>query len=91
MMHQPINNLPSIFSIGDLEALGDDGDVEWDMDVALLEGCCSAFSADDEAGCMLPQPGEYDGVHSAVCRAHPRRMSPSYGPGSHSDTRRIQY
>ena len=63
MMHQPVHGLPSIFSIGDLEALGDDGNevVEWGMDRALLESCCSPFATDDGKHCMLPQPGDYDG------------------------------
>ena len=76
MMHQPVHGLPSIFSIGDLEALGDDGNVEWDMDGALLESCCSPF-ATEVKHCMVPQPSEYDGAphwppHLLTARSLPK-------------------
>ena len=58
-MHQPMEPLPSIFSIGDLEAMGDD---KWNMDASLFDGCCSPFAPGDAAECMMPTINERGGA-----------------------------
>ena len=51
--------LPSIFSIGDLEAMGGD---KWDMEASLFDGCCSPFASGDVTDCMVPAEDERGGA-----------------------------
>lgn len=58
-MHQPMDPLPSIFSLTDLEALGDD---KWDMDATLFDGYCSPFASGEAADCLMPAADERGGA-----------------------------